>query len=122
MRRRWVGRPFIRATVAFITVDEYGLQGAGDRTLAWEIRWDDLVTVAVRATIPDRFGDHAYLLLTDRYERQVTVPLPNTPQDVVERLAALPGFDRASFDEAIHRTDEALVVCWRQKPPLRDHA
>jgi hypothetical protein len=83
-----------------------------------EVHWDELEVVeVVRARAGPHKGSGGVLLLGAGLDRGCLVPLDRAGElGVVERLAALPGFDVARLVEAMDARPPARIVVWGRRP------
>lgn len=79
------------------------------------VRWDELEGVDVMTTDDGPFAEDVFWVLLGPRESGVGAVIPQglTPEELVDRLTALPGFDHEAMIRAMGSTREASFVCWR---------
>ncbi len=79
-----------------------------------EVRWGDLSEVRIVTTAEGPFAEDVFWLLVGADGSGVAVPGAAMPDELLDRMQALPGFDNEQMILAMSSTDEASFVCWQR--------
>lgn len=79
------------------------------------VRWDELAGVDVMTTAGGPLGEDVFWVLigSDESGTGAVIPQRVAPEELVDRLTALAGFDHDAMIDALGSTREATFVCWR---------
>jgi hypothetical protein len=97
-----------------LAVDDDGVAYVSPDGQLHVVRWTDLEVAAVETTVGGPFIEDVYFYLEgSKYGFFIPEGAEGT-DELVRRLVALPGFDGASFSDAMRSTANARFVCWRR--------
>ena len=97
-----------------VIVDEHAVTFHREWTTE-SVRWDELEGVDVMTTADGPLAEDVFWVLLGSRERGAGAVIPQrlSPEELVHRLSALPGFDHDAMIRAMGSTREATFVCWR---------
>ncbi len=114
-RHRTAPRPGRRPEQRYsLELDDVGLRSRHPLRPDEVVRWSDVVGISAVTTARTARPPHLFLLLHERRGPGATVPLgaPGS-RELLERLAAVPGFDLAAVAAAREHDGNDVFPCWR---------
>jgi hypothetical protein len=109
-------RAALRSETVDLRLDEFGARREMADGRCEGVDWTDLTEIEVltAATGPYKANGGVVILAGDA-EHGCLVPIDTVGSSgLVERLAALPGFDVALFAEALQKKPPTRTMCWRR--------
>jgi hypothetical protein len=77
------------------------------------VRWDELVSCYAISTLSEHLHEDVFFIFADRKGKECLVPQYAAPEDLLQRMGRLPGFDARQLLEAMVSTSSARFVLWR---------
>jgi hypothetical protein len=113
-RRKALSYPKPAHSKATVTFDDERVvcEVAGHRT---EMRWDDLIGVALETTDQGPAVDDVFFILSGPDGVLVCPSEAEGGQDLLARLQQLPGFDNEAVISAMSCTETRTFICWDHK-------
>jgi hypothetical protein len=97
-----------------VVMDEVGVRRLAGPRGPESVDWLDLRAVRIRRT-PGARGPQDVEFVFHGAGSVCAVPLRLAPEELIERLQQLPGFDNLSLIEALSTPGAADFVCWRPR-------
>lgn len=98
-----------------VVLDDVGVTRRLSNGAVEQVRWDDLVEVAIVTTDAGPWAEDVFFVLAGSGDAGCVVPQSvEASAALLERLQTLPGFDDSAVIAAMASTRGARFVCWRR--------
>jgi hypothetical protein len=97
-----------------VTLDDVGVHLCGRDGLSSSVNWDDIQAVYVATTNEGPFVEDVFFVLATGDLEFVVPQEADGTNELVDRLAKLPGFDSDAFGRAMCCTENHSFLCWKR--------